>query len=864
MKKLLLAAVFVFLSLLSTYATHNRAGEISYRHISNFTYEVTVVTYTYAPSLADRPELEIKWGDGTSSVIPRVNGSGNGVIVGPDIRKNIYKGIHTYSGPDVYTISIEDPNRNGGVVNIPNSVNVPFYIETVLVIHPFLGPNSSPELLNPPIDNACLNHTFIHNPGAFDIDGDSISYSLIFCRGEDGLNVPGYSYPSSSNSFSIDPISGDLVWDTPVQGGEYNFAILITEWRFGVKIGSVIRDMQVNVVPCNNNPPVVDFVPDTCVEAGTLLVFDVTANDVDMDVISLIAYGGPFMVANPAQFDQAATGVGTVTKTFSWQTNCSHVRKNPFLVLFKASDNGNPSLADIESVNITVVAPAPKNLNVTASGISMKLIWNISECSNAIGYKIYRRKGYFGFQPGFCETGVPGYTNYVEIDELYSIDDTTYTDDDNGIGLVHGIEYCYMVTAVFQDGAESYASLEACNVLDKDVPIITNVSINNTDLINGSIFVAWSKPTAFDTILAPGPYKYLIYQSEGAGNTNLILIDSLADINDTNYVDTFRNTEINTQNYKIELYNDQSGNRFLIGSTVIVPSMYLQIAPSDNKLLLSWNNNMPWTNDYFVIYKKNHTTLLFDSIGWSTDPLFTDSNLVNGNTYCYYIKSFGSYGLSGIINPIINLSQEKCGIPVDNINPCPPNLNLNVDCEFFENLLNWNNPNNSCADDVIQYNIYYKSINNNDYSFLTTIIGDNNTQYIHSNMSNLLGCYVITSIDSVMNESDFSNEACIDTDSCSLYELPNVFTPNGDGFYDLFTPKHPRYFVKEIDMQIFDRWGTVVYETKNPAIEWDGKHQKNDNECPDGTYFYVCKVYEYRLNGIGARTLSGTITILRH
>ena len=44
-------------------ATHNRAGEITYRQLSELQYEVTITTFTYVLSLADRPTLEVEWGD---------------------------------------------------------------------------------------------------------------------------------------------------------------------------------------------------------------------------------------------------------------------------------------------------------------------------------------------------------------------------------------------------------------------------------------------------------------------------------------------------------------------------------------------------------------------------------------------------------------------------------------------------------------------------------------------------------------------------------------------------------------------------------------------------------------------------------
>ncbi|MEZ5198442.1 MAG: hypothetical protein R2764_19275 [Bacteroidales bacterium] len=56
---------------------------------------------------------------------------------GNDIRRNVYKGQHTYVAGGIFTISVEDPNRNYGIVNIPNSVNIPFFIQSELVINPF-------------------------------------------------------------------------------------------------------------------------------------------------------------------------------------------------------------------------------------------------------------------------------------------------------------------------------------------------------------------------------------------------------------------------------------------------------------------------------------------------------------------------------------------------------------------------------------------------------------------------------------------------------------------------------------------------------------------------------------------------------
>ena len=123
----------------------------------------------------------------------------------------------------------------------------------------------------------------------------------------------------------------------------------------------------------------------------------------------------------------------SVTSTFTWQTTCAHVQKQPYEVTFRAIDNSTPvNLVDIESVMITVVAPAPPNLVASPIGNNIHLKWDKSPCLNAIGYKIYRRNGFYGYVHGHCETGVPAYTGYVKVGTVSGVNDTTYTDTTMG------------------------------------------------------------------------------------------------------------------------------------------------------------------------------------------------------------------------------------------------------------------------------------------------------------------------------------------------------------------------------------------------------------------------------------------------
>jgi len=858
----------LFLALLnlpaSIFATHQRAAEMTFRHLGATTYEITLISYTYtrSPVNAARDYLQINWGDGTADMIPRVQSE----FLPDTIRYNKYVGQHTFSGPSTYIISCEDPNRNFGIMNIPNSVNIPMFIYSELTISPYMQLDNSPILLIPPVDNACVGQPFYHNPGAYDPDGDSLSYKLVTCLGFHGMPIPGYTLPLPANSCHINPLTGDFSWISPEQQGVYNVAILIEEWRSGIRIGSVERDMQIHVVVCDNRPPVIDSIADTCVEAGHSLMFPVNAHDPDTnDTITLTALGQPFLLAlSPAYMDpDTARGQGHVTGFFNWPTVCKHVKRNAYPVYFKAQDDGSPvRLVDIKSMNILVIGPKPLNLATAPAGNTINLAWSPYSCSNAKGFYVYRKPDSTGYIPGYCQTGVPGYLGYSRIMVINDITATSFLDDNQGSGLNRGIKYCYLLTAFFQDGAESYASNEACAELKKDVPIITNVSINTTNQNQGSLYLAWSKPTELDTIQAPGPYKYLIYRSRSDNPGQYTLIDSLFNLNDTIITDSMLNTVAYSYRYRIDLYNITPGNYFFIGSSQPASSMYLTLSPSDKKMRMNWTNDVPWTNNSFAIYRSDAFDAVYDSVGFSMQPSYIDRRLVNGNTYYYKIKSRGSYSSGGFIDPIINFSQKTGGVPVDNDPPCPQILSDSVICKDFTNYLRWRNPGDTCGTDIAKYYIYFSPSSSVKPVLLDSILNPYDTMYIHKQSNSVVGCYYVIAVDSAGNRSDCSNTLCVDYTACPLYTLPNFFTPNGDGFNDTFVPI-TNSSVDHVDMKIFSRWGRIVYKTSDPQINWDGNDINTKSACADGTYLFICDVYEITLSGIQQRTIQGSITLLR-
>ncbi|MBQ2574551.1 MAG: gliding motility-associated C-terminal domain-containing protein, partial [Bacteroidales bacterium] len=110
---------------------------------------------------------------------------------------------------------------------------------------------------------------------------------------------------------------------------------------------------------------------------------------------------------------------------------------------------------------------------------------------------------------------------------------------------------------------------------------------------------------------------------------------------------------------------------------------------------------------------------------------------------------------------------------------------------------------------------------------------------------------------------DGNNCIAIDTVSVIVKEVicsdpyifvPNAFTPNGDGQNDFFKPFYPETLVTEVYFAVYDRWGSIVYETDNIRADgWNGTY-KGKQLAPDVYVFWLkakCingEEYEHRGN----------------
>jgi len=931
MKKFLPVLGIVSLLLLiseASQATHLRAGEIRAERIScsGLTYRITLIIYTNMDSPSHPGGTAggtgvLRWGSNSVTVPFLPNPTVINAALG--IARVTYTREISFPAEGTYIISYEEADRNASTINIPNqNDDISFYVENRMVVSRTFC-DSSPSFLVPPVDQGCKGKTFYHQPGAIDAEGDSVSYSMTIPKGDNGVTIVGYfdpndpkfysgTYPTGNMNgdgpptFGIHPSTGLLTWDAPGAIGAYNIAIKVTQWKKNpadstwFEFGYVIRDMQIGIVDCSNNPPDLVQQQDLCVLAGENLTLDIKGIDIDFNDVSIEIFSDITTFAeSPAVVKYAglvqSTAVDTAHIILSWTPDCIRVRAQPYQVVLKITDapvNG-VKLIRFRSFTIKVMGPPPLFNDVVVNPVAKKvtLQWDAYACQNAQAIQVWRRVARKQYLQPPCETGMQKSLRYVLLTELPG-NATSYVDGDLAIGA----EYCYRIVARFADVA-SKISLDTCLIPQPaKAPVITHVTVKKTDAVAGEIHVLWTPPFEIDAVQYPPPYQYTVQRGNGFEGGDWTTVTTMPLI-DTVFTDTTIPTRDTAYHYRI-LLNVPSVSTTTVDTSSVASSVKLESVASMQGIHLAWDARVPWSvylesHPYHYIYRSEtgdeNDFVLIDSTEVSEDGFvyvdqgqFQDQPLDDHTIYFYKVTTTGGYGNPNILEPLFNDSQVIHNHLIDNTPPCAPVVHVvNPDCDklpcatSYTSTVQWNTSTAAgCAndDDIVHYEVYVSDTRTGSFVVLTDDHAD--STLIQNNLVDLSACYKVIAVDWVGNKSALSEAAC--GENCPVVYMPNVFTPGvspeyNDTFHAFSATgnilnKECSRFISHMSLTIINRYGEEIFSTASDNISnvyWDGKG-KAGQEMSSGVYYYRADVQlKYSAERKETQQVKGWVHLMR-
>lgn len=354
MKKLLLLLLVVFS--LQTQATHLMGGQMTSQNTGGLSYQITLTLY--------RDSLGVPMG--TTQLITYTDSTGNFVIgshyvnYDPLLTTNIGNGVERYVFVDTITFpfagkfkaSTSNCCRNGAILNLPNPNQNSLYLDVDIFADPS---NSSPIFLNEPITVAQLNQPFSYNPLPFDADGDSLSWQLDIPMDNVsgsilGTPIPGYVLPPSDTlvPFQIDPLTGEITF-LPNVIGNFQVSVKAIEWRNGIQIGYIRRDMQLLVVPSGNTPVQVQVSTSVqrtttnpiYVNVGETLSLTLTSYNIDSGVVTVVPGGSALLNTTASVTFNGLVNNENIT-TISWSPSLNEVKDEPYYLSFRIGDYSTP------------------------------------------------------------------------------------------------------------------------------------------------------------------------------------------------------------------------------------------------------------------------------------------------------------------------------------------------------------------------------------------------------------------------------------------------------------------------------------------------------------------------------------------
>ncbi|MCI5056896.1 MAG: hypothetical protein MRY83_12350, partial [Flavobacteriales bacterium] len=535
MKRILFLAIAALAIIVDANATHVAGGNITYECLGQNSsghneYEITYTLYRACEngnSTKIDPEQPMVYSNSCNQSIPltfTLVSDPDGVDVTPtcfgtntlcDDDNSPYEGYEYFIFKDTVALPVQCADwmvqaclnaRNNTIGTIQNPGSEIMCVRSRINNTGGIC-NNSPVFTNDPVGFLCLGNQFCFNNGAFDADGDSLVYEQIVPQGELIGAVPT-AIPSTVNYLSGfsetmptgDPMSFDVVNGnfciTSTWIGKTVTAIRVNEYRNGVLIGSIIRDIQLYVQPCNNGSPQISGLDssdlnsstDTTVCIGSTLEFALSSFDPDGDSLVMSAN----LTGMPAGATFTITPGVFPSGTFNWTPTLADVRTAPYCFTVTVED-----LYDCQGYSrtftkgycITVREGTPFTVTLDPAGpfCDNDAVQQLNGSPVKPGYSFYTGSGITDNVQGFFDPGVAGAGTH----------NITYTVSDSGFCPKSAIQ---TISVLESDGIDLGPNLSTCT--QNPINLAQNLTISGS---NGPYTYNWFPATGLDCNTCAAP-----------------------------------------------------------------------------------------------------------------------------------------------------------------------------------------------------------------------------------------------------------------------------------------------------------------------------------------------------------------------
>lgn len=363
MKNLFILSLFI-LSSFSARCTHLMGGEIVVQNDQVGNYEILLTLYRDITGVLMPGVQNLKVFDSAGNLVSTIASNLDSTAFHPvfglpniSLLPNNFYGteIYFYSAifpcvnPGNYTVTWNNCCRNPSIVNMINPGALSMFLECSFNVD-LLTSNSSPFFLSPPVVSLPVNTPWQYNPLPFDDDGDSLVWSLgtpyDYVPGSfpNGYPIIGYTIPPSLNggNLSINSYSGEISWIAS-SVGNYVYTIICEEYRNGVKLGEIRRDMQFIVFP-NGNLPSLSNLNNFSIDQNGIPYVESVANGsllIDLFIMDSSSFFLSFDGIGETFDDSLNIMTSTITATnnpyekkitLSWLPNSSNSRSEPYII----------------------------------------------------------------------------------------------------------------------------------------------------------------------------------------------------------------------------------------------------------------------------------------------------------------------------------------------------------------------------------------------------------------------------------------------------------------------------------------------------------------------------------------------------